>query len=135
MCEKEKPYIIEKVVQLIKHYNPNYGDNRFCKCGHIYYRHFDSHENMYDVGCKYCFCDNFEEDLKDNCEDNVDWLYKENMNKRETLQSILNELDYDSGLMNSYGGGNVLWWHNYLRDEINHCNEHWRIIIKNYLEE
>ena len=57
----EKPYIEEKKCQVIRCYNPDYGDDRVCKCGHTYYRHFDSYDNMENVGCKYCFCGNFEE--------------------------------------------------------------------------
>ena len=34
--------------------------------------------------------------------------------------------DYDCGLINDYGGGNVQWWQDYLRHEINRCNEYWR---------
>ena len=34
--------------------------------------------------------------------------------------------DYDSGLLNDYGGGNVDWWWDYIRAEINRCNEYWR---------
>ena len=52
-----------KVVQ--KMYNPSYGDNRKCICGHSYYRHFDSYENMETCGCKYCGCQEFVEDTKD----------------------------------------------------------------------
>lgn len=55
----EQPYI-EKVVTVIhKEYNPKYSDDRMCVCGHEYYRHFDSYEDMLDVGCKYCPCDTF----------------------------------------------------------------------------
>lgn len=42
-------------------YNPRYGDERVCKCGHLYYRHFDTYEDMRNVGCKYCGCLTFEE--------------------------------------------------------------------------
>lgn len=35
--------------------------NEKCKCGHTYYRHFDSYENMEPVGCKYCPCYRFKE--------------------------------------------------------------------------
>ena len=35
-------------------------------------------------------------------------------------------LDYDPGLLNDYGGGNVDWWFDYIRAEINRCNEYWR---------
>jgi len=57
---KEKPYIETKEIIINKAYNPKYGDDKICKCGHPYYRHFDSYEDMYDCGCKYCKCDNFE---------------------------------------------------------------------------
>lgn len=36
------------------YYNPHYGDDKLCKCGHTYYRHYDTYENMSPVGCKYC---------------------------------------------------------------------------------
>lgn len=55
----EKPYIEKTVIKKI--YNPNYGDNRTCKCGHKYYRHFDSYDNNYNCGCKYCDCYEFKE--------------------------------------------------------------------------
>jgi hypothetical protein len=42
-------------------YDPNFGDGIECKCGHPYYRHFDTYDNMRDVGCKYCYCEVFEE--------------------------------------------------------------------------
>jgi predicted O-methyltransferase YrrM len=37
-------------------YDPSFGDERECSCGHQYYRHFDSYEGMEPVGCKYCEC-------------------------------------------------------------------------------
>ena len=40
-------------------YDPNFGDDALCVCGHPYYRHFDTHEDMAPVGCKYCDCDQF----------------------------------------------------------------------------
>ena len=45
-------------------YDPVFGDDKKCECGHIYYRHFDPFENMSDVGCKYCSyaeCEGFKE--------------------------------------------------------------------------
>lgn len=41
-------------------YDPEFGDDKLCVCGHVYYRHFDSYENMNPVGCKYCPCGVFE---------------------------------------------------------------------------
>lgn len=59
----EPAYISETevITRTIYKYNPKYGDDRICKCGHSYYRHFDSYENMEPVGCKYCECMGFEE--------------------------------------------------------------------------
>jgi hypothetical protein len=59
--EQEKPYIITETVKESHKYNPKYGDNRECECGHSYYRHFDSYEDMCAVGCKYCECYLFKE--------------------------------------------------------------------------
>jgi hypothetical protein len=55
----EKPYLENVVIKLV--YNPNYGDSRTCECGHAYYRHFDSYEDNYPCGCKYCECYKFVE--------------------------------------------------------------------------
>lgn len=59
MCEK--PYIETEVRTIEYRYNPKYGDDRMCTCGHAYYRHFDSYDNMENVGCKYCYCNDFVE--------------------------------------------------------------------------
>lgn len=40
-------------------YDPNFGDDRICRCGHTYYRHFDTYEGMASIGCKYCLCEGF----------------------------------------------------------------------------
>jgi hypothetical protein len=34
--------------------------------------------------------------------------------------------DYDAGLLNDYGGGDVGWWQDYLRAEIGRANDFWR---------
>lgn len=52
--DEDSPYINGK-------YNPNYGDNRLCECGHSYVRHFDPYEDMEPCGCKYCSCYRFKE--------------------------------------------------------------------------
>jgi len=57
----EKPYLEEIKTIIVQKYNPKYGDDRVCECGHSYYRHFDSYENMYKCGCKYCGCFEFQE--------------------------------------------------------------------------
>lgn len=49
------------------------------------------------------------------------------------LDDMLDEADYDPGLLNDYGGGNVEWWRDYIRCEINRCNEHWRSLIMSYM--
>ena len=57
----ERPYKEVVTIETEKKYNPNFGDNKKCKCGHSYYRHFDSYEQMEAIGCKYCRCYDFEE--------------------------------------------------------------------------
>lgn len=60
---RQKPYIIKEIVHLEYVYNPEYGNDRICECGHTYVRHFDSYQDMAAVGCKYCECDEFIEVL------------------------------------------------------------------------
>lgn len=45
----------------IPKYDANFGDEKVCTCGHSYYRHFDTYEDMAPIGCKYCDCHVFEE--------------------------------------------------------------------------
>jgi hypothetical protein len=59
MTEEQKPYLIRETVIKNKEYNPEYGDDKKCHCGHPYYRHFDSWDDMNAVGCKYCECPEF----------------------------------------------------------------------------
>lgn len=63
----ENPYIDEEVVNVVRRYNPKYGDEKLCICGHSYYRHFDPYENMEPVGCKYCECFEFVEAVTWRC--------------------------------------------------------------------
>lgn len=49
-------YCQELIDECSRKYNPNFGDDRKCTCGHPYYRHFDTYEEMAPVGCKYCEC-------------------------------------------------------------------------------
>lgn len=37
-------------------YDPAFGDDRTCACGHRYERHFDTYDDMRPIGCKYCDC-------------------------------------------------------------------------------
>lgn len=59
-CDKE---FLTKVTRqaidavLDEAYDPNFGDQQPCVCGHPYYRHFDTYDKMSPVGCKYCNCD------------------------------------------------------------------------------
>lgn len=53
------PYLYIRQVTYHKVYNPDFGDNKLCECGHTYYRHFDPYEDMEPVGCKYCGCYEF----------------------------------------------------------------------------
>jgi len=62
---EENPYLPLVVTTIKKYlvYNPRYGDNRICRCGHPYHRHFDGFEEPEHqaVGCKYCPCYTFME--------------------------------------------------------------------------
>lgn len=68
----EEPYIESIRAVRVMLYNPNYGDDRMCICGHPYYRHFDTYDDMRACGCKYCPCFEFKEFKQDDlpkCED------------------------------------------------------------------
>lgn len=65
------PYLEYEYKEIIRKYNPKYGDDRVCICGHTYYRHFDSWEDMADCGCKYCGCNNFVEATKKESEQQI----------------------------------------------------------------
>lgn len=70
----EKAYIIEQRLRKMRQYNPKYGDSRLCQCGHIYYRHFDSYDEMAPCGCKYCSCDTFVQRVKEYKEPKKKWI-------------------------------------------------------------
>jgi len=57
----EKTYIEEYLKEIFKEYDKSFGDDRVCNCGHPYYRHFDTYNEMYPCGCKYCECREFNE--------------------------------------------------------------------------
>ena len=45
-------------------FDPKHDSEARCareRCGHTYYRHFDTHDDMAPVGCKYCHCSQFVE--------------------------------------------------------------------------
>ena len=44
-------------------YWPEVGDDTLCVCGHPYFRHFDTYDDMAPIGCKYCPCNHFQEML------------------------------------------------------------------------
>ena len=52
--------------------------------------------------------------------------YKKDREIKYDYNSIEAISDYDCGLINDYGGGDVEWWRDYVRAEINRCNEYWR---------
>ncbi len=58
---KECPYIFEEEIHTLRRYNPKYGDDRICECGHPYHRHFDTYEDFACCGYKYCSCFEFVE--------------------------------------------------------------------------
>lgn len=66
------PYIVTYFVHINKEYNPHFGDDKECECGHSYYRHFDSYEGMDACGCKYCGCQHFQLSKKEIRESKID---------------------------------------------------------------
>lgn len=42
-------------------WDEKFEQSKVCQCGHPYYRHFDTYEDMYPCGCKYCACRMFHE--------------------------------------------------------------------------
>ena len=46
---------------------------------------------------------------------------------KEALKLALEALEeYDAGLLNDYGGGNVEWWQDYIRAELGRAYEHYQ---------
>jgi hypothetical protein len=92
----QEPYIEETEVIVHKRYNPNYGNDRICNCGHPYYRHFDSYDNMENVGCKYCGCHDFKEFVGEYevvrkfVQDNTPGRYSELLENKERLKDAHN---------------------------------------------
>ena len=43
----------------LKLHDPFHDPEQYCRCGHMYHRHFDSYEHWAPVGCKYCDCMTF----------------------------------------------------------------------------
>ena len=57
--ETSEPYIEGLNIGREIEWNSKYPQNTECECGHTYYRHFDSYEEMDACGCKYCGCYGF----------------------------------------------------------------------------
>jgi len=62
MVERDCPEIIDKLKpnQYERVYDPKYGNNVVCECGHHYSRHFDPDFDG-APSCKYCDCMRFKE--------------------------------------------------------------------------
>lgn len=54
MEEFDKFISIDINAYLDKYYYVPELENKMCVCGHPYYRHFDTYDDMRYVGCKYC---------------------------------------------------------------------------------
>jgi len=72
--KETKPYIYEYKVDRTRKYNKDFGDDKECECGHPYYRHFDTYEDMEACGCKYCGCYNFRLALSEDRDDKLNKL-------------------------------------------------------------
>jgi len=73
-------------------YDPEFGDERVCRCLHPYRRHFDSYDHMLNVmlnvGCKYCGCEAFVETSCETCR-----LHKEGVLHEEGCLADRNATD------------------------------------------
>lgn len=54
LCEAMMEEVLGRNAGTPKPYDPHFGDNKICLCGHFYDRHFDSYDSMSPIGCKYC---------------------------------------------------------------------------------
>lgn len=53
----EQPYLFETIEVQRRVYNPDYGDEKICKCGHSYIDHFELYEErLIPTGCRKCEC-------------------------------------------------------------------------------
>ena len=71
-CKDELEWVKNQITNFIEkypsyydvtEYDENFGDDKECQCGHPYYRHFDTYDDMSPAGCKYCYgrCETFKE--------------------------------------------------------------------------
>lgn len=61
LLEADGPYVRYEIKRTVyaMGWNSKYDQDAKCVCGHAYYRHFDTYEEMNPVGCKYCDCFTF----------------------------------------------------------------------------
>lgn len=99
----QQPYITTVTVKTKYEYNPDFGDDRPCICGHPYYRHFDTYEDMTPVGCKYCQCHTFIEytntsDENNNMTNHITYTKDEAIKAAQEFIHHLNRLEETYGL-------------------------------------
>jgi len=46
------------------------------------------------------------------------------------ISKVISLDEYDAGLLNDFGGGNVSWWHRYIRAELERAYEHYQSQIE-----
>lgn len=54
VLHNDTSYVPAEEDAIAEQYDEQFGDNKLCLCGHPYYRHFDTYDNMSAIGCKYC---------------------------------------------------------------------------------
>lgn len=95
------PYIEKTKVVTEKFYNPSYGDDRLCECGHRYQRHFDTYEDMLAVGCKYCRCFEFKEFTGD-INEVVEWYKQTYYSEYQKILRFKIEKNFSDEFLHEY---------------------------------
>lgn len=95
----DKPYLTVTT----RVYNPDYGDDRVCECGHTYYRHFDTYEDMRPIGCKYCSCRKFIEGKNGGRLALIAEVYNHVYYSRESFEQLGMQLAYLLGAIAKQG--------------------------------
>lgn len=55
----------------------------------------------------------------------IDWDIIKQIRKDDIEDDLKNKDQFDVGILNDHGGGNVDWWHNYIRSLLDEAHTHY----------